>query len=169
MVLLTAQFITLFNQTALEVRPCSPNPDTILETVYFCSRPTPLVPDVPPDPDVLFLSLPQTMVTPLTQRCFSFGELGNSLMYGLCGVEVILGFFFVRWLSGQVSDRAVQAAGLVICSTACVWCLIFLADPQGEAGLVTLPPHSAAVGGGGGTEVWSHTDTDTRTFAFNVH
>ncbi|XP_046882875.1 major facilitator superfamily domain-containing protein 8 [Hypomesus transpacificus] len=89
-VLLTAQFITLFNQTALE-----------------------------------------TMVTPLTQRCFSFGELGNSLMYGLCGVEVILGFFFVRWLSGQVSDRAVQAAGLVICSTACVWCLIFLADPQG--------------------------------------
>ncbi|XP_056149717.1 major facilitator superfamily domain-containing protein 8 [Lampris incognitus] len=89
-VLLTAQFITLFNQTALE-----------------------------------------TMVTPLTQRYFSFGELGNSLMYSLCGVEVILGFFFVRWLSRKVADRAVLAVGLVICCTACIWCLIFLTNPQG--------------------------------------
>ncbi|KAJ4936262.1 hypothetical protein JOQ06_000861 [Pogonophryne albipinna] len=89
-VLLTAQFITLFNQTALE-----------------------------------------TMVTPLTQRHFSFGELGNSLMYGLCGVEVILGFFFVRWLSRRVEDRAVLGLGLIICCTACIWCLIFLCDPRG--------------------------------------
>ncbi|KAF3858723.1 hypothetical protein F7725_011924 [Dissostichus mawsoni] len=89
-VLLTAQFITLFNQTALE-----------------------------------------TMVTPLTQRHFSFGELGNSLMYGLCGVEVILGFFFVRWLSRRVEDRAVLGMGLIICCTACIWCLVFLCDPRG--------------------------------------
>ncbi|KAM4727637.1 major facilitator superfamily domain-containing protein 8 isoform 1-T1 [Anableps anableps] len=89
-VLLTAQFITLFNQTALE-----------------------------------------TMVTPLTQRYFSFGELGNSVMYSLCGVEVIVGFFFVRWLSSKVADRVVLAVGLVICSTACIWCLIFLCKPRG--------------------------------------
>uniref|UniRef100_A0A3Q4MB47 Major facilitator superfamily domain containing 8-like 2 n=1 Tax=Neolamprologus brichardi TaxID=32507 RepID=A0A3Q4MB47_NEOBR len=89
-VVLTAQFITLFNQTALE-----------------------------------------TMVTPLTQRHFNFGELGNSLMYSLCGVEVIVGFFFVRWLSRKVADRAVLAAGLVICCTACIWCLIFLCNPRG--------------------------------------
>ncbi|XP_053185616.1 major facilitator superfamily domain-containing protein 8 [Scomber japonicus] len=92
-VLLTAQFITLFNQTALE-----------------------------------------TMVTPLTQRYFSFSELGNSLMYSLCGVEVILGFFFVRWLSRRVADRAVLAVGLVICCTACIWCLIFLCKPRGGYG-----------------------------------
>ncbi|XP_071347276.1 uncharacterized protein mfsd8l2 isoform X3 [Trachinotus anak] len=92
-VLLTAQFITLFNQTALE-----------------------------------------TMVTPLTQRYFSFGELGNSLMYSLCGVEVILGFFFVRWLSRKVADRVVLAVGLVICCTACIWCLIFLCNPRGGYG-----------------------------------
>lgn len=71
------------------------------------------------------------MVTPLTQRHFSFGELGNSLMYSLCGVEVILGFFFVRWLSRKVADRAVLAVGLVICCAACIWCLIFLCDPRG--------------------------------------
>uniref|UniRef100_A0A8D3A822 Major facilitator superfamily domain containing 8-like 2 n=1 Tax=Scophthalmus maximus TaxID=52904 RepID=A0A8D3A822_SCOMX len=92
-VLLTAQFITLFNQTALE-----------------------------------------TMVTPLTQRYFGFGELGNSLMYGLCGVEVILGFFFVRWLSRKVADRVVLAVGLVICSAACIWSLIFLCNLRGGYG-----------------------------------
>ncbi|XP_035026748.2 major facilitator superfamily domain-containing protein 8 [Hippoglossus stenolepis] len=92
-VLLTAQFITLFNQTALE-----------------------------------------TMVTPLTQRYFGFGELGNSLMYSLCGVEVILGFFFVRWLSSKVADRVVLAVGLVICCTACIWSLVFLCDPRGGYG-----------------------------------
>ncbi|XP_049338473.1 major facilitator superfamily domain-containing protein 8 [Astyanax mexicanus] len=89
-VLLTAQFITLFNQTALE-----------------------------------------TMVTPLTQKYFGFGELGNSVMYSLCGVEVIGGFFLVRWLSRVLEDRAVLAVGLLICCGACVWCIIFLASPQG--------------------------------------
>ncbi|KAG7524112.1 major facilitator superfamily domain-containing protein 8-like [Solea senegalensis] len=99
-VLLTAQFITLFNQTALE-----------------------------------------TMVTPLTQRYFGFGELGNSLMYGLCGVEVILGFFFVRWLSSKVADRVVLAVGLVICCTACVWSLVFLCNPRGGKNLCTQMKH----------------------------
>ncbi|KAL0199870.1 hypothetical protein M9458_003057, partial [Cirrhinus mrigala] len=71
-----------------------------------------------------------TMVTPLTQKYFGFGELGNSVMYSLCGVEVIAGFFLVRWLSRVLEDRVVLAVGLLICSGACVWCLIFLANPQ---------------------------------------
>lgn len=79
----------------------------------------------------------QTMVTPLTQRYFGFGELGNSVMYSLCGVEVILGFFFVRWLSCRVADRVVLAVGLVICAVACVWCLLFLAKPRGGSSMAT--------------------------------
>ncbi|XP_062987942.1 major facilitator superfamily domain-containing protein 8-like [Elgaria multicarinata webbii] len=89
-VLLTAQFITLFNQTALE-----------------------------------------TMVTPITQRYLNFGELENSIMYFLCGVEVIGGFFLVRCLSTILTDRVILVLGLVICNVACVWCLIFLSQPQG--------------------------------------
>ncbi|MBN3298493.1 MFSD8 protein, partial [Amia calva] len=81
-VLLTAQFITLFNQTALE-------------------------------------------------KFFNFGELENSIMYCLCGVEVIAGFFFVRWLSQHCADRVILAVGLIICNVSCVWCLIFLANPLG--------------------------------------
>lgn len=89
-VLLAAQFITLFNQTALE-----------------------------------------TMVTPLTQKYFSYGELENSVMYCLCGVEVIAGFLFVRWLSRRVAERVVLAIGLTICNVSGIWCLIFLAKPIG--------------------------------------
>lgn len=89
-VLLAAQFITLFNQTALE-----------------------------------------TMVTPLTQKFFNFGELENSIMYCVCGVEVIAGFLFVRCLSKRVAERVVLAVGLILCNISCVWCLIFLANPQG--------------------------------------
>ncbi|XP_044290330.1 uncharacterized protein LOC123025565 [Varanus komodoensis] len=89
-VLLTAQFITLFNQTALE-----------------------------------------TMVTPITQRYLNFGELENSIMYFLCGVEVIAGFFLVRCLSTRLADRVILVLGLVICNVACVWCLVFLSQPQG--------------------------------------
>ncbi|KAI5609807.1 major facilitator superfamily domain-containing protein 8-like, partial [Silurus asotus] len=89
-VLLTAQFITLFNQTALE-----------------------------------------TMVTPLTQQYFNFGELENSVMYCVCGVEVIAGFVFVRWLSKKVEERVVLSIGLLLANISCVWCIIFLANPQG--------------------------------------
>ncbi|XP_077204367.1 major facilitator superfamily domain-containing protein 8-like isoform X2 [Paroedura picta] len=90
-VLLTAQFITLFNQTALE-----------------------------------------TMVTPITQRYLNFGELENSLMYFLCGVEVICSFFLVRCLSTRLQDRVILVVGLVICNVACIWGLLFLARPQGS-------------------------------------
>ncbi|CAL8309757.1 unnamed protein product [Lota lota] len=90
-VLLAAQFITLFNQTALE-----------------------------------------TMVTPLTQKYFEFGELENSVMYCVCGLEVIAGFLFVHWLSRRTKERVVLAVGLAICNISSVWCLIFLANPIGD-------------------------------------
>lgn len=71
------------------------------------------------------------MVTPLTQKYFGYGELENSIMYCLCGVEVIAGFLFVRWLSCRVAERVVLAIGLIICNVSGVWCLIFLAKPLG--------------------------------------
>lgn len=75
------------------------------------------------------------MVTPLTQKYFGYGELENSVMYCLCGVEVIAGFLFVRWLSRRVAERVVLAIGLIICNISGVWCLIFLANPLGRPAL----------------------------------
>jgi predicted MFS family arabinose efflux permease len=71
------------------------------------------------------------MVTPLTQKYFDFGELENSVMYCVCGVEVIAGFLFVHWLSRRAKERVVLAVGLAICNISSVWCLIFLANPIG--------------------------------------
>nr|XP_046155100.1 uncharacterized protein LOC123995486 [Oncorhynchus gorbuscha] len=90
-VLFTAHFVILFNQTALE-----------------------------------------TVVTPLTQQYFNFGELENSIIYCICSVEVITGFLFVHWLCRRTSERVVLAVGLILCHISCVWCLIFLANPQGN-------------------------------------
>lgn len=144
-VLLAAQFVTFFNQTALEVqietliqikwsvfsisfldffflnhfKPC----ESIQTKFYLANK---------HNETKGFNGLcPQTMVTPLTQKYFSFGELENSVMYFLGGVVVIAGFLFVRWLSRHVTERVILAIGLCMCNISCIWCLIFLAKPLG--------------------------------------
>ncbi|CAI9572418.1 unnamed protein product [Staurois parvus] len=94
-VLLTAQFVTFFNQTALE-----------------------------------------TLVTPLAQTYLAFQDLENSLLYFLCGIEMLIGFLVVRTLSRCCTDRLLLAFGLVICNISCIWCLIFLAKPKGSYGFL---------------------------------
>ncbi|KAM4042997.1 major facilitator superfamily domain-containing protein 8-like isoform 2-T2 [Anomaloglossus baeobatrachus] len=94
-VLLTAQFVTFFNQTALE-----------------------------------------TLVTPLAQTYLGFEDLQNSLLYFLCGIEMLFGFLVVRTLSRCCSDRIILAFGLFICNISCIWCLLFLAKPTGSYGFL---------------------------------
>ncbi|XP_069583036.1 major facilitator superfamily domain-containing protein 8-like isoform X4 [Ranitomeya imitator] len=94
-VLLTAQFVTFFNQTALE-----------------------------------------TLVTPLAQTYLGFEDLQNSLLYFLCGIEMLFGFLVVRMLSRCCSDRLLLVFGLFICNISCIWCLLFLAKPKGSYGFL---------------------------------
>ncbi|XP_018432027.1 PREDICTED: major facilitator superfamily domain-containing protein 8-like [Nanorana parkeri] len=94
-VLLTAQFVTFFNQTALE-----------------------------------------TLVTPLAQTYLAFQDLQNSLIYFLCGIEMLICFLIVRTLSRCCTDRLLLALGLFICNISCIWCLIFLAKPKGSYGFL---------------------------------
>lgn len=96
------------------------------------------------------------MVTPLTQKYFGFAELGNSVMYGLCGMEVIGGFFLVRWLSRVLEERVLLAAGLLVSSVACVWCLVFLADPKGKQPCVCVCTKGREL-------CWPHAQTDWHT------
>uniref|UniRef100_A0A672J7F3 Major facilitator superfamily (MFS) profile domain-containing protein n=1 Tax=Salarias fasciatus TaxID=181472 RepID=A0A672J7F3_SALFA len=74
----------------------------------------------------------ETMVTPLTQKLFSFGELENSFMYCLGGLVIIVGFVFVRWMTRCVEERVVLSIGLGLSNVACAWFLVFLANPQGS-------------------------------------
>ncbi|XP_063772720.1 major facilitator superfamily domain-containing protein 8-like isoform X2 [Pseudophryne corroboree] len=94
-VLLTTQFVTFFNQTALE-----------------------------------------TLVTPLAQTYLGFQDLQNSLLYFLCGIEMLIGFLAVRILSRCSSDRLLLAFGLFIGNISCIWCLVFLAKPKGSYGFL---------------------------------
>ncbi|KAM8953069.1 major facilitator superfamily domain-containing protein 8-like [Pelodytes ibericus] len=94
-VLLTAQFVTFFNQTALE-----------------------------------------TLVTPLAQKYLGFQDLQNSLLYFLCGIEMLIGFLAVRSLGRCWTDRLILVFGLFVCHISCIWCLMFLAKPQGSYGLL---------------------------------
>ncbi|XP_069829555.1 major facilitator superfamily domain-containing protein 8-like [Dendropsophus ebraccatus] len=94
-VLLAAQFVTFFNQTALE-----------------------------------------TLVTPLAQTYLGFEDLENSLLYFLCGIEMLIGFLVVRTLSRCCSDRIILVFGLFICNISCIWCLLFLAKPKGSYGFL---------------------------------
>lgn len=94
-VLLAAQFVTFFNQTALE-----------------------------------------TLVTPLAQTYLGFEDLQNSLLYFLCGIEMLIGFLVVRTLSRCCKDRIILVFGLFICNISCIWCLLFLAKPTGSYGFL---------------------------------
>ncbi|KAM3932357.1 major facilitator superfamily domain-containing protein 8-like [Leptodactylus fuscus] len=94
-VLLTAQFVTFFNQTALE-----------------------------------------TLVTPLAQTYLGFEDLQNSLLYFLCGIEMLIGFLVVRSFSRCCSDRKLLVFGLFISNISCIWCLLFLAKPKGSYGFL---------------------------------
>ncbi|XP_072037051.1 uncharacterized protein [Amphiura filiformis] len=67
----------------------------------------------------------ETALTPMTQRLLNFGELENSILYCICGVEVVLGFIVVKYLSKFTSDRALLLAGFIIELISVVWLLIF--------------------------------------------
>ncbi|XP_059507081.1 uncharacterized protein LOC125457409 isoform X2 [Stegostoma tigrinum] len=53
-------------------------------------------------------------------------------LFNQTALEVIVGFFLVRWLSTKFADRVILAVGLLICNISCIWCLIFLANPKGS-------------------------------------
>ncbi|XP_033119875.1 uncharacterized protein LOC117119166 [Anneissia japonica] len=89
-VILFAQFVFLFNQTALEA-----------------------------------------CLTPITQKYLSFGEIANSLLFCAAGIEVIMGFFLVRWMSRRCQDRTLTIIGLLAEIIPLIILLYFL--PQAKA------------------------------------
>ena len=56
----------------------------------------------------------EAMLTPLSLKYLDFSELDNSLMFCLCGVEVILIFLLLTRLSRVFSDRSLIVAGSLV-------------------------------------------------------
>ncbi|XP_071944856.1 uncharacterized protein [Antedon mediterranea] len=55
----------------------------------------------------------EASITPLAERFLSFGEIPNSLLYCGAGFELIIGYFFVRWMSKHCQDRTLSIIGLL--------------------------------------------------------
>ena len=73
----------------------------------------------------------ETMLTPLANKFFQFGELANSGMYAIGGAVVLAACIIVFAISRRVADRYLMGAGLAAMIGASVWALCTL--PEGEA------------------------------------
>lgn len=65
----------------------------------------------------------ETMATPLSQKLLNWGEIENSVMYCLAGVEVVLVFMLVRFLSKKLQDRVMLLFGCAMLTLANCWLL----------------------------------------------
>lgn len=74
----------------------------------------------------------ETIVTPLTQKLFSFGAYENSLLFLCCGLEILLSFLAVAALSKRFEDRQLILVGTILLTFAMAWFLYFV--PQSIPG-----------------------------------
>ncbi|GFS08950.1 major facilitator superfamily domain-containing protein 8 [Elysia marginata] len=66
------------------------------------------------------------MVLPLSLEYLDFGELENSLLYFVCGVEIIVVFMVLTRLTKCISDRVLILFGAVLIISSNAWLLYFL-------------------------------------------
>lgn len=75
----------------------------------------------------------ETMVLPLTLKYLDFNELENSLLYCVCGVEILIVFLIMSRLSRCLSDRVLMMFGAFMILASNIWLLWYLP---------TAPPHN---------------------------
>ncbi|KFM83065.1 hypothetical protein X975_07487, partial [Stegodyphus mimosarum] len=68
----------------------------------------------------------ETVVTPLAQKYYHFNEMDNSYIYLFAGIEVILIFSMIKYISRKVSDRCLIIFGLVILCVAMALPILFI-------------------------------------------
>ncbi|KAK3731035.1 hypothetical protein RRG08_066048 [Elysia crispata] len=68
----------------------------------------------------------ETMVLPLSLEYLDFGELENSLLYFVCGAEIIIVFIVLTRLTKCISDRVLLLFGAVTILSSNAWLLYFL-------------------------------------------
>ncbi|KAK3105185.1 hypothetical protein FSP39_019216, partial [Pinctada imbricata] len=68
----------------------------------------------------------ETMATPLSDKLLHWGEVENSIMYCLAGVQVILVFAVVRVLSRRLKDRTMMLFGAIVLTLANGWLMYII-------------------------------------------
>ncbi|GAB6019307.1 hypothetical protein CHUAL_000903 [Chamberlinius hualienensis] len=65
----------------------------------------------------------ETIVTPLSQTYFGFGDFENSMLFLFAGVEILLAFIAINFLSKRLEDRVLILAGGNLMVVSLIWFL----------------------------------------------
>ncbi|EDV21517.1 uncharacterized protein TRIADDRAFT_60061 [Trichoplax adhaerens] len=63
----------------------------------------------------------ETLVIPLTEELLGWGELANSIMYGVVGLLAIIVFLLITIISKKIEDRWLMVIGIVAQTFSLVW------------------------------------------------
>ena len=74
----------------------------------------------------------ETMVTPVTERLFGFGEMENSLVYAVAGGLIFVVCIVIMLVGRKCDDRALTLIGLVFMVIAVLWAAIALPSERFE-------------------------------------
>ncbi|CAL1544132.1 unnamed protein product [Lymnaea stagnalis] len=87
----------------------------------------------------------ETMVLPLTLKYLDFSELENSLLYCVCGVEILVVFLIMSRLSRCLSDRVLMMFGAFMILTSNIWLLWYLPNAPPHNRMKNIPFFAIAV------------------------
>ncbi len=68
----------------------------------------------------------ETFLTPFTKDYFGWTAAGNSILYAVCGVEIMLVFLLLSFISKKVNDRILMIIGLVGNISTVVFLIIYI-------------------------------------------
>jgi hypothetical protein len=68
----------------------------------------------------------ETFLTPFTRDYFGWSDLQNSVLYAIAGVEIVLVFVILSFLTKKVKDRSLLLTGLLLNLTTLIFLIIYL-------------------------------------------
>jgi len=74
----------------------------------------------------------ETMVTPITERLFHYGEFENSLFFAIAGGVIFIACLAVSCISKVVGDRLLTLVGMILILFSVIWITVIV--PWGEYG-----------------------------------
>lgn len=72
------------------------------------------------------------MLTPFTRDYFNWSDIENSILYGLAGLEIMIVFLFLSFLSKKIKDRNLLMIGIIGNLLTLIFLIVYLpmAEPS---------------------------------------
>lgn len=74
----------------------------------------------------------ETLITPITRELFNWTDKENSILYACCGVEILLVFLILSFLTKCISERVLLLTGLIGNLLTLIFLLVYL--PMAKVG-----------------------------------